>query len=186
MPPATSIGWIRCVTSRRMLTQPSAKIHPKLIQLSRLYASETTKAERTVESTESSEQKKQAQQNRHKIDRQSYEYSQSGTDDAVASQSVAFENKSTDPEALREASGKENNWSNPLHASPANQSMSAQTVEVRGDETTPTKSVSKEKGMSRSEPTTKSGKPGAEKQAFAGSTKAAKEKRVPMVEQGVR
>ncbi|KAI1615681.1 hypothetical protein EDD36DRAFT_433396 [Exophiala viscosa] len=186
MAPMTSTQWIRHVTSRRILTRPSTRIHSNTIQLSRSYASETTKAERTFESTESSVDKKQAQQNRHKIDRQSYEYSQSGTDDAVASQSISFENKSTDPEALRKASGKENDWSNPLDASPANQSMSAQTVEVRGDETTPTNSVTKEKGMSRSESTTKSGKPGAEKQVFAGSTKAAKEKRVPMVEHGVR
>lgn len=184
MPPITSTQWIRRVTSRRTLTQPATKIQPRAIQLSRPYASEATKAQHTAKSTEGSVDKKQAQQNRHKIDRQSYEYSQSGTDDAVAAQSTSFDNKSTDPEALREASGKENKWSNPLNASPANRSMSQHTDEVRGDETT--RPVTKEKGMSRSDSSTKSAKPGFEKEAFAGSSKTGKKEYPQMVEQGSR
>ncbi|KAK5462733.1 hypothetical protein LTS15_002445 [Exophiala xenobiotica] len=176
MPPATSSPWIRNVAARRIPIRPSPRHFP------RQYASE---ADKTIKSTQDSVDKRLAQQNRHKIDRQSDEVSKSGTDDAVAAQSLSADSETTDPEELRTESGKRNLYNNPLEASPANRTISEGTIEVKGG--VATKSVTKEKATYSNDTRTKSADAGSEKKVFAGSTKEAKERKLPpMINSGSR
>lgn len=175
MPPTLTSPLLRRIASRRLFMRPGPS------HINRQYAIE---AEETLKSTQNSVDKRMAQQNRHTIDRQSDEQSKSGTDDAVAAQSVAFD-ETTDLEELQKQSGRDNLYGNPLDASPANVSMSHETVEVKGGVVT--KSVTKEKATYRNDTKTKNREAGFEKKAFAGSTKGAREKKLsPTVQSGSR
>jgi hypothetical protein len=144
----------------------------------------------------SSQEKREAMEDRHTIDRQSDETSKSGTDDVVAAQSnISFNTNEhdNDPSELRFKASRQTHWSNPLNASPANPSMSESTAEVEGGAKKKTVIIEEEKG-------TYSGKKrageckleaGFEKRVFAGSTTGGKQKGKghqdpPLVEQGVR
>ncbi|KAK5191726.1 hypothetical protein LTR99_008545 [Exophiala xenobiotica] len=176
MPPITSSHWVRNVAARRILIRPSARHSP------RQYSSE---ADNTIKSTQDSVDKRSAQQNRHNIDRQSDEVSLSGTDDAVAAQTLSFDHETTDPEENRTESGKRNSYNNPLEASPANRSMSEGTADAKGG--VDTKQVTKEKATYSNDARTKSADAGSGKKVFAGSTKEAKERKLPpMINSGSR
>lgn len=181
MPPITARPLLRSLTSRQVQTHPG----PRHVHLARQHYA--TEAESALKSTPNSVDKRMAQQNRQTIDRQSDEQSKSGTDDAVAAQSVAFD-ETTDPDEVQKQSGRDNSYGNPLEASPANVSLSQETVEVkRGGGVVTTKSVTKEKTTYRDDTKTKTLEAGFEKKAFAGSTKAAKEKKLhPTVQSGSR
>ena len=77
--------------------------------------------------------KRSAQQNLHGIDRQSYEYSLSGTDDAVAQENtVSFDpTQSTDPAHAKDMAGRNSPEGNPLEISAANPEVSSAVTEVR-------------------------------------------------------
>lgn len=85
------------------------------------------------DSTSHPNPQREAQKDREKIDRQSNEYSKSGTEEATAAQDkAAFDpNSSNDPDEARKEAGKGNDV-NPLDASPANPELSSGTSEVSG------------------------------------------------------
>lgn len=134
----------------------------------------SSKPEQKTHSTENSEDKRAAQQNRHAIDRQSDEVSLSGTDDAVAAQmSVSFDKTKDNMGQVRAESGEQNAWGNPLDGSPANRSLSEGTDEVKSG--ADTKSVASKPSHSRGDSKMKQGNAGFEKKAFAGSSRTVKE-----------
>lgn len=85
------------------------------------------------DSTQHPNPQREAQKDREKIDRQSNEYSKSGTEEETAAQDkAAFDpNSSNDPEEAMKEAGKGNDV-NPLDASPANPGLSSGTSEVSG------------------------------------------------------
>ncbi|KAG9780812.1 hypothetical protein HRR90_002739 [Exophiala dermatitidis] len=156
------------------------------VQRRSLAAVSSGNPEQKVQSTQNAEDKRAAQQNRHNIDRQSDEVSKSGTDDAVAAQaSVAFDKSGASIDEIRERSGQQNAWGNPLDASPANRSISEGTDEARGG--IKAKQFTPDKTVSRSDSRLKGAEPGFEKKAFAGSTKKEQDdERGPMIRPGSR
>ncbi|KAJ9616861.1 hypothetical protein H2200_000581 [Cladophialophora chaetospira] len=92
------------------------------------------------ESQQLVQDKKSAQQNRTSIDRQSYEYSGSATDDAAAAQSSSYDpSKTNNPhESIAHATEETHNT---LEVSPANREVSASTSEVEGISTSDGKQV---------------------------------------------
>ncbi|KAK5078403.1 hypothetical protein LTS08_002751 [Lithohypha guttulata] len=112
-----------------------------------------------------------ANNNATKIDRQSYEYSLTGTDDGVANdQQVSYE-KGSDPARSRELAG-ENSSTNPLEVSPANPDASlAGTEYVATTEFRPTKAPTtiQSQGVSK----TKTAQPADDRvnRTFAGGDK---------------
>lgn len=67
-----------------------------------------------------------AQDDRSKIDRQSTEYSKSGTDDAVANQETSFDpRRARNPEEARDEIDRKGTRYKPLNVSPANPSVSS-------------------------------------------------------------
>ncbi|KAK5047493.1 hypothetical protein LTR84_006590 [Exophiala bonariae] len=144
----------------------------------------------------SSQKKREALEDRNAIDRQSDETSKSGTDDVVAAQSnIAFSEVEydNDPSELRSKAERQSHWSNPLDASPANQSLSQQTAEVEGGAKKKTVIVKEETRSYRGKKATgeHNVEAGFEKRVFAGSTTGGKlkgkgHKDPPIVEQGVR
>lgn len=144
----------------------------------------------------SSQKKREALEDRNAIDRQSDETSKSGTDDVVAAQSnisfseVEYDN---DPSELRSKAERQSHWSNPLDASPANQSLSQQTAEVEGGAKKKTVIIEEERHSYSGKKRTgeHNVQAGFEKRVFAGSTTGGKQKGKghqdpPLVEQGVR
>jgi hypothetical protein len=98
---------------------------------------------------------------------------------------LSFDNETTDPEENRTESGKRNSYNNPLEASPANRSMSEGTADAKGG--VDTKQVTKEKATYSNDSRTKSADAGSGKKVFAGSTKEAKERKLPpMINSGSR
>lgn len=78
------------------------------------------------------ESKKLAQDDRNKIDGQTTEYSQSGTDNAVAAQNISFEpSQSKDPRDAISNAGGPSTLSNPLEVSPADPDLSTTTSEAQ-------------------------------------------------------
>ena len=76
--------------------------------------------------------RRDAQEDREKINPEANEYSKSGTDNTMAKQDeAAFDPNITDPEEAREKAG-EGNTVNPLDASPANPDISSGTSEEEG------------------------------------------------------
>lgn len=78
------------------------------------------------------ENKRDAQLESKNIDRQSYEYSLSGTDDAVAGQTnIVFDgSKNVTPEEARELSGRASSKHKTLEFSPANSDISNTGIDV--------------------------------------------------------
>jgi hypothetical protein len=93
-------------------------------------------------------------QSRSAINTERYEYSKSGSDNAVAAQRSAWDTAHLTPEMVREASREEalrdgKGLTSPLEVSPANQEVSKSTDEAgRGDwvEKGPSRRVSPPKG----------------------------------------
>jgi hypothetical protein len=78
--------------------------------------------------------RKKAQTDTQHLDRQSTEYTASGTDSSVADRGdVSFDPaKSLDPQQARELAGKGTAAANPLEVSPANPAVSSTSREVEG------------------------------------------------------
>ncbi|KAJ4535830.1 hypothetical protein HRR83_007969 [Exophiala dermatitidis] len=180
-----SSGPVRRGMSTRALSSQQIVCNTR-VQRRSLAAVSSGNPEQKVQSTQNAEDKRAAQQNRHNIDRQSDEVSKSGTDDAVAAQaSVAFDKSGASIDEIRERSGQQNAWGNPLDASPANRSISEGTDEARGG--IKAKQFTPDKTVSRSDSRLKGAEPGFEKKAFAGSTKKEQDdERGPMIRPGSR
>ncbi|KAK5083894.1 hypothetical protein LTR05_006401 [Lithohypha guttulata] len=105
---------------------PLSKTHTPLLYSRRFQTG-------VASSTQHPNPQRDAQLDREKIDRQSDEYSKSGTEEETAAQDhAAFDpNSSNDPEEAMKEAGKGNDV-NPLDASPANPGLSSGTSEVSG------------------------------------------------------
>ena len=101
---------------------------------SRLYGTSKDSSSNSSDPSSDSGSMRDAQLDRTKIDRQSNEYSKSGTDDNLAAQSrTSFDpTRSNDPADSRVTSGHDNSSNNPLDVSPANREISQGTEEETG------------------------------------------------------
>lgn len=108
--------------SYRSITQQTKQAQPGVDTSARQNQS-TTPAGNVFHEVEA---KKDAQLDSKQVDRQSYEYSLSGTDDAVAGQTnIVFEGgKNMSPEEARELAGQASSEHKTLEFSPANQDIS--------------------------------------------------------------
>lgn len=124
-------------------------------------------------STESSQEKyvrevRQAQEQRDKIDRQSNEYSKTGSDDAVAQHDVSFDSSlSTDPQRAKEAVDGKHPTHQPLDVSPANPEVSAPS---EGEHQPGVKDNASQEKTFPGDPSTKSKTSSKQKNVFAGSS----------------
>lgn len=118
------------------------------------------------------ESRKQSVTDRHRIDRQSTEYTSSGTDSSVADRGdVSFDpNKSLDPEQARElaAKGEPADSPNPLEFSPANPAVSDTSREAEGGRNTWSEKSETKGGFFGAKSKATDGKMGNEDKVFKG------------------
>jgi hypothetical protein len=113
----------------RTLTASRPTLRNSIPPRQNAFRSLSISAARSVESNPDS--KKEALEDREKLNPKADEYSQSGSDDSTAANESASFNKISDPGEAKKEAGKGNEV-NPLDASPANPDMSQPTSEVEG------------------------------------------------------
>ena len=124
---------------------------------------------------------RQAQEDATGIDRQSNEYSKTGSDDAVAGlENVSFEPSTKDsPEAANERVNRAGDMrNNPLEVSPANRKVSEHTAEIDGDAGThAARTPSNQSGSSYHAESSRKVKSSAPKKEFKGFDRRSKEEK---------
>lgn len=124
---------------------------------------------------------RQAQEDSTGIDRQSNEYSKTGSDDAVADlENVSFESSAKDdPESANERVNRAGNMrNNPLEVSPANRKVSEHTAEIAGDAGThAARTPSTQSGSSYHAESSRKVKSSEQKKDFKGFDRRSKEEK---------